>query len=105
MALFNSIDLTASVGTPATHTFTTNQNVIIGFYVANTYDLGHINVTISLRGNVIAPNVEIPVESTLLPLDGKITVNAGDVLTVEITGGVGTANVSLSVLQDAIPTT
>lgn len=104
MALFNSIDLQASVGVPATHTFTTNQNVVIGFYIANTHTQG-IRVDVLVRGQEIAKGVEIPFESSLLPLDGnKITFNTGDVVTVEIVGATGTANVSLSVLEDAIPT-
>lgn len=103
MALFNSIDLTASVGVPATHTFTTNQNVVIGWYIANTHTAG-INVDVTLRGQSLGNGLEIPYQSTLIPLEGKVTCNTGDTLTVTITSAAGTADVTISVLEDAIPT-
>ena len=103
MALFGNIDMTVANGTPVSHTFTTNQNVIIGAYVANT-SLETIQVTVTLRGKVLVPSAEIPVYTALSVLDGKITANDTDVLEVSVDTVGGTADVIFSTLEDAIAT-
>lgn len=102
MALFNSIDMNVTT-TANNYTFTTNQNVIIGAYVANTFNQG-IEVDILLRGKYLAKSVEIPFKSALSILDGKIVANTNDVLSVKVSSTTGTADVIVSVLEDAIAT-
>jgi hypothetical protein len=103
MALFNYIDLSATEGTPATYTFTTDQNVLIGGYAANTSSES-ITVSIQLRGKYLAKNVEIPYGSSLPFLVGKVVIRDTDQITLTVQSPVGgTMDVNLSVLEDAIP--
>lgn len=103
MALFNSIDMSVGTVSPTTFTFTTNQNVIIGAYIANTHTES-IEVDVLLRGKYLAKSIEIPFKSSLSILDGKIVANTTDVLSVQVTSPSGTADVIFSILEDAIAT-
>ena len=100
MALFSNIDINAT-DTLSTHTFITNQNVIIGALVCNT-NSQNITVDITLRGMYLVKDHPIPVESTSSVLEGKIVANEADVLTVIVNETGATADVIFSVLQDAI---
>lgn len=103
MALFNYVDLSVTEGTPVVHTFTTDQNVLIGGYAANTHTES-ITVSIQLRGKYLAKNIEIPYGSSLPFLVGKVVIRDTDQMTLTVHGPTGgTMDVSLSVLENAIP--
>ena len=99
MALFKSVDFSAT-GTLQTHTFNTDQNVLIGAIASNTGS-DTVEVSVRLRSKYIIKDVVIPVGSTLSLLDGKIVANNGDQLSVQCSTG-GTSDIIFSYLESAI---
>lgn len=82
---FLAVDLTAT-DVASTHTFDTDETIIIGLQIANASELDNVLVDVKLRGKYILRKGGIPVGSSLSVLDGKIIAAAGDVLEVVTDG-------------------
>lgn len=98
MAIFGNIDMSAT-STASTHTFTTDQNIIIGALICNTHT-DSVKVDVTLRGKYLVKGVALPVGTSLSILDGKLVANNTDQLSVQT--DVGTADVVFSVLNEAV---
>lgn len=76
----------------------TNASIIIGLIASNTGTASDtIDVTIGSDTNFIIKNAPVPTGSTLSILDGKLVLNASDVVKAKSTNG--NVIVTLSVLE------
>ena len=92
----------SNIGTPNTTVYTVpaaTTSVVIGINLANIHT-SQINVDVQLAGVHLIKNIPIPAGSSLSPLDGKIILEAGDLVIVS-SSAVASMDVIVSVLEQS----